>query len=53
MKTAEGGTIFHPCNEMSYILYNWQGKCKWVYLEGVFLVDPKFEAEFKNAHGAA
>lgn len=53
MKIAEEGTILKQSNKITYILYNWQGKCKWVYLEGVFLVDPNFEAEFKHAHEVA
>ena len=29
-----------------YLLYDWKGKLKWAYLEGVYLVDPHYEAEF-------
>lgn len=33
----------------TYILYDWQGKCRWAYLNGHFLVDPRFETEFINS----
>lgn len=29
-----------------YSLYDWQKKCKWAYLCGLYLVDPAFEEEF-------
>ena len=29
-----------------YFLYDWKGKIKWGYLQGVFLVDPLYENEF-------
>lgn len=48
----EGSGLVIPV-ESHYLLYDWQGQCKWAYLEGVFLVDPQFEAEFKSEHGAA
>ena len=30
----------------SYLLYDWHGKLKWVYLLGVYLVDPLYENVF-------
>lgn len=30
----------------SYLLYDWHGRLKWVYLLGVYLVDPLYENEF-------
>ena len=29
-----------------YLLYDWKGKLRWAYLEGIYLVDPLYEKEF-------
>ena len=29
-----------------YVLYDWKGKLRWAYLQGVYLVDPLYEQEF-------
>lgn len=29
-----------------YVLYDWKGKIRWAFLEGVYLVDPHYETEF-------
>lgn len=29
-----------------YVLYDWKGKVRWVFLLGVFLVDPRYETDF-------
>jgi hypothetical protein len=31
---------------IEYSLYNWEKKCKWAYLCGVYLVDPAYKEEF-------
>ena len=28
------------------VIYDWKGKCRWAYLQGVYLVDPLYETEF-------
>ena len=28
------------------VLYDWKGKFRWAFLQGVYLVDPLYEAEF-------
>lgn len=30
----------------NYLLYDWKGKIRWAYLEGLYLVDPHYEKEF-------
>ena len=27
-------------------LYDWKGKLRWAFIQGVFLVDPLYETEF-------
>ena len=27
-------------------LYDWKGKLRWAFIQGIFLVDPLYEAEF-------
>ncbi|MDU4961929.1 MAG: hypothetical protein E6X17_14845 [Sporomusaceae bacterium] len=49
MGAEEGGPLRTSDGGIQYILYDWQGKCKWAYLEGNFLVDPRFEAEFLSS----
>ena len=29
-----------------YLIYDWKGKIRWAFLEGVYLVDPHYEQEF-------
>ena len=29
-----------------YVLYDWNGKLRWAYLQGIYLVDPAYEREF-------
>ena len=36
--------------KVEYFLYDWYGKCKWAYLFDTFLVDPRYEPEFKKQH---
>ena len=28
------------------VLYDWKGKLRWAFLQGVYLVDPLYETEF-------
>jgi len=28
------------------VLYDWKGKIRWAFIQGVYLVDPIYETEF-------
>ena len=28
------------------VLYDWKGKIRWAFIQGIYLVDPLYEAEF-------
>ena len=28
------------------VLYDWKGKIRWAFIQGVYLVDPLYETEF-------
>ena len=30
------------------LLYDWKGKIRWAFIQGVYLVDPLYEAEFRK-----
>ncbi len=46
MDTAKEENIRSLSNGRQYILYDWQGKCKWAFIENIYLVDPRFVAQF-------
>jgi len=29
-----------------YVIYDWKGKIRWAFLLDLYLVDPRYEAEF-------
>ena len=38
---------------VTYALYAWNGKCRWAYLHGMYLVDPLYVEEFKESMTAS
>lgn len=48
MDTAKEEIIQSLSNGRHYIIYDWHGKCKWAFIENIYLVDPRFEVQFVN-----
>jgi hypothetical protein len=33
-----------------YVLYEFKGKMKWLFFDGIFVVDPEYQEEFLSVH---
>ena len=40
------GFLFEGLVMYEMRLYDWKGKLRWAFIQGMFLVDPLYEAEF-------